>query len=322
MKDVLQLTPFQLIPNNWSHILRRFLLAFILLGSIILVVSAQSDNTPKPKYTIPENALIIENTVESDVFGFGKTVVIRGNVTQGVIALGGDVIVEGKVEGDVATIGGSIFQTQNSYIGGDVIVLGGTYHHGKGSPVRNPEKATVMYAGYEEELRGLMQNPTTLFSPSVSPAYLAQRLLALLFWFLISLFLITIAPGAVSRAVTRLHLKTLYLAAIGISALLVATFGIVGGLSFLPTEISAIVGLATTILFLLAYTFGRVALQAATGNILLKKFYGEGKHSESVALFVGTFFWTFILSLPYIWTIAFGVLITYSFGLVLTARQK
>ena len=43
------------------------------------------------------------------------------------MSLGGDVIVEGVVEGDVATIGGSVIQKAGSRIGGDVIVLGGTY---------------------------------------------------------------------------------------------------------------------------------------------------------------------------------------------------
>ena len=36
-------------------------------------------------------------------------------------------IVEGRVEGDAAAIGGSVFQREGSYIGGDVIVVGGKY---------------------------------------------------------------------------------------------------------------------------------------------------------------------------------------------------
>src|SRR3712207_7390454 len=117
------------------------------------------------------------------------------------MAFGGDIVVEGRIEGDVATVGGSVFQRPNSYIDGDVVIIGGAYNHGKTAPGRNPDSQTVMYAGYENELREAMQNPVSLTAPAFSSWYLVQRILAVLFWFVISFVLTTISPGAISRAI-------------------------------------------------------------------------------------------------------------------------
>ncbi len=108
-----------------------------------------SDDTAAP--------LVIDGANDADVFGLGRSIVVRGDVKKGAIAFGGDVFVEGRVEGDVAAIGGSVFQREGSYIGGDVMVIGGAYHHGKAAPERNPASTTVMFAGYETELRRMMR---------------------------------------------------------------------------------------------------------------------------------------------------------------------
>lgn len=279
----------------------------------------QSANSPANP-TANQATQTIENVYDGDVFGFNKTVVIKGSVTKGVVAFGGDVIVEGRVEGDVAAIGGSVLQRPGSYIGGDVIILGGAYNHGKTAPGRNPISQTVMYAGYEDELRQAMQNPSSLFAPSFSPAFLVQRIVAVLFWFVVSLVLTTVSPGAVSRAISRLHLTSLSIALIGSLAMIVILLGNIGSLKFLPAPLGLVIWLMLTVLLLLAYIFGYVCVQAATGKRLQKLFFGEGKHSESTALLLGAIFWTAVLSVPYVWAATLVGLLVVSLGLVLTAR--
>jgi hypothetical protein len=132
--------------------------------------------------------------------------------------------------------------------------------------------------------------------------------------------LTAITPGAVSRAVMRLQLTNVRVGIIGFVGSIVMTFGVVAGLSVLPTVIAALVGLAALILILLAYLFGRVAIQAATGQWLQRKFLGEKYRSESVALLVGTIFWAILLSLPYVWPFVGAGLLVASLGLALTAR--
>jgi uncharacterized membrane protein len=267
------------------------------------------------------NSIVITETSESDVFGFGKSIIVRGEVKKGVMAFGADVIVEGRVEGDVATIGGSVFQRPGSYIGGDVVIVGGAYNHGKTAPGRQPDSQTVMYAGYEQELREAMQNPASLAAPDFSAWYFIQRILAILFWFIVSLVLTTISPGAVSRAITRLNLSRLKIGVVGASAMLISTLIVGFGLGLLPTPIGILASAMMTVLLFLAYVFGRVVVQAATGKYIYKRLFGEQKRSESTALLLGTCFWVFVLSLPYLWTFAFVGLIIISLGIVLTARQ-
>lgn len=271
--------------------------------------------------SIDENTLIIDDAPEMEVFAFGKTVIVKKQA-KGVLAFGGDVIVEGKVEGDVASIGGSITQKENAFIGGDVIIFGGSYRHESANPLRNEGKETIMYAGYEEELRALTQDPTQIFSPTFSFAFLAQRLLSMLFWFVISLALTTLAPGAVSRAIARFQLSTLKIFAIGFFAFTATTIMIITGLSVLPNYLSAIFGLMAFVLLMLAYVFGRVTMQVSVGKMLQKQFIADKNQSETLAIFIGVFVWTLLLSLPYVWTFALLALFAAGIGLVFTGRSS
>src|SRR2546423_10251897 len=130
---------------------------FIATAAVfILVAAAYAQPTPAEHPGDPQ-ARVIDGVSKTTVFGMGQSIRITGTVKEGAIAFGGDVIVEGSVDGDVAAIGGSVVQRENARIGGDVIVLGGIYHHGKAAPDRDPKSVTIMYAGYEGQLRHVMR---------------------------------------------------------------------------------------------------------------------------------------------------------------------
>ncbi len=295
--------------------LKQSLRGFIYICLVAATFYAQTTITSGSN----NETIIIEEAKDREVFSFGKNVVVKQGA-KGVFAFGGDVIIEGAVEGDVATIGGSIIQKENAFIGGDVIIFGGTYRPESKNPLRNVGKETVMYAGYEEELRNLTQNPSQLFSPTFSWAFLAQRLLSVLFWFIVTLTFATLAPGAVSRAIVRFQLSNLKVIGIGFLIFVVTTFGVIASLSFLPNYVSAIVSLMAFILLMLAYVFGRVTLQVSIGKFLLKRFLPESKQSETLAILIGVFVWTIFLSIPYFWTFALLILMSSSIGLIITAR--
>ena len=269
-----------------------------------------------------EKMVVVEGTNEGTVFGVGNSIRIKGTVKQGAMSFGGDVIVEGTVEGDVAAIGGSVIQKAGSRIGGDVIVLGGSYHTDDTPANRRPEAMTMMYAGYQEELRDMMRNPTGLFSPHWTPAYFGTRLLVVLFWFLVALGFTAAMPGTISRGVARLQLTSLRVAAIGLIGVVVL-FGLVPlGLWILPEPIGVVLGLLALLLLVVAGLFGRVILYAATGRWLQRKYVPAGKNSEAVALLLGTSFWVLLTSLPYVWPFMATFILIISFGLALTARYR
>lgn len=271
---------------------------------------------------LERDALVVEGDTARDVFGMGRSVVVRGRVTHGAMAFGGDVVVEGRVEGDVAALGGSVVQREGSWIGGDVWVFGGAYHHGKSAPGRRPSSSTVMYAGYEGELREAARNPASILAPRWTLPSLGVRVLSVLFWFIVSLALTAATPGPISRAAARLQLTSLRVAVIGFVGAVVISFGVPVSLHLLPPAIGVFVGALASLLLVVAYLFGRVAIHAATGRWLQRLLLSERSRSESVALLLGAVFWALVLSLPYVWAFAVAALVVTSLGLALTARYR
>jgi hypothetical protein len=295
----------------------RLFALFTWLLVLMSAVYAQTSTAP----TAQEKVVLVNGVTDSTVFGIGSSVHVTGTVKQGAMSLGGDVIVEGVVEGDVASIGGDVIQRPGSRIGGDVIVLGGSYYADP-SAQRNTAAKTIMYAGYQQELREMMRDPTGLLSPRWSPTYLGTRLLVLLFWFIVSLALTAVMPGTISRGVARLQLTSIRVATIGLIGVAVLFSLVPLSLWVLPEPLRVLVGLLALLLLIVASVFGRVILYAATGRWLQRKYVAIGRNSEAVALLLGTGLWVLLTSLPYVWPfVAVGILII-SFGLALTARYR
>lgn len=292
-----------------------------VLFAALVILACTSASFAQISVSKEQNTITVDNAPEMEVFSFGKSVVVKQHA-KGVLAFGGDIIVEGRVDGDVAAIGGSVIQRENAYIGGDVIVFGGRYLPDSSQPLRESSKQTVMYAGYEEELRDISQNPSAIFTPSFTWSFFAQRLLSVLFWFIVSLGLTTLAPGAVSRAIARFQLSTLKVVGIGLGTFFAATIGVIASVSLLPNYLSAIFGLMAFVLLMLAYVFGRVALHLSVGKLLQKHFLSERNQSETMAILIGVVAWTILLSVPYVWTLALLALFAAGIGLVLTANKN
>jgi hypothetical protein len=214
-----------------------------------------------------------------------------------------------------------VIQRDGSRIGGDVIVLGGIYHHGKTAPGRDPQSVTIMYAGYEDQLRHVMREPFSLLQPQLSARFFGYRILAVLLWFIISLALTAVMPNTVARAVARLQLTSLRVALIGLLATVVITTGVVVSLLVLPAVIGAVISILSSLLVLVAMLFGRVVIVAATGRWLQRRFFPR-LQSESLVLLLGVAFWVVLASLPYVWPIVIGGMIVISLGLTLTARYR
>ena len=306
-----QATPqFSLKKLDWNRIVAMLVWVLLLFGA----ASAQGASDDK--------VVVVEGINEGTVFGVGQSVRITGTVKQGAMSFGGDVIVEGTVEGDVATIGGSVIQKTGSRIGGDVIVLGGTYRTDDTPAIRGHEAMTMMYAGYQQELRDMMRNPTGIFSPHWTPTYLGTRLLVVLFWFIVALGLTAAMPGTISRGIARLQLTSLRVAAIGLIGVVVLFGFVLLCLWIMPEPVRVLVGLLALLLWIVAGLFGRVILYAATGRWLQQKYVPAGKNSEAVALLLGTSFWVLLTSLPYVWPFMAAFILIISFGLALTARYR
>jgi hypothetical protein len=293
----------------------HYFIVFFLLCFSLTVTAAG------PEFSISEDgkSMTIENAPEMQVIAVAKDVTVKGEAKE-VFSWGGDVTVEGKVDGDVAAFGGNVIQREGAFIGGDVIVIGGTYQPDSKDPLRVAGKETVVIGVFEEELRATAQNPSQLFAPEFSWAFLAQRIMSLLFWFVVTLIFATIAPGAVSRASARFQLSTLKVLGFGLVGFVVVTVGTIMSVGALPEYLSVIFAIMAFALLMLAYVFGRVAMQVSLGKYLQRSLPGNTGRSEALAIFIGSFAWSFLLSIPYIWTLALVILFAAGIGLVVTAR--
>jgi hypothetical protein len=300
---------------------QAFCKTIALLGALLVWMVVAQAQVASDEHPGDPQAKVIDGVSNTTVFGLGQSIRITGSVKEGAIAFGGDVIVEGSVDGDVAAIGGSVIQREGSRIGGDVIVLGGIYHHGKAAPGRDPQSVTIMYAGYEDQLRQVMREPFSLLRPQLSGVFLGTRLLAILVWFIISLALTAAMPNTVSRAVARLQLTSLRVALIGLLGSAVVTLGVFVSLLVLPPVIGAVISIMALLLVIVATLFGRVVIFVTTGRWLQRRFLPR-LQSESVTLLLGVTFWVVMASLPYVWPIIIAGLLVTSLGLALTARYR
>ena len=313
----MSVTNYEYIISTDIRPLQRFVIGLCLL--LVLPLSAVVAQT-----TISEaepETVTVENAPDQEVITIGKNVIVRGGA-KGVLVFGGDIIVEGNVTGDVATIGGSVIQREKGRIGGDVFVIGGSYSHELQKPLRTEGRETVVYAGYETELRQYAKNPSLLFTPSFSWSFLVQRLFSLLFWFVAGYLLTLVSPGAVSRAVGRYRTATLSVFAVGGAGFVLATLVAITSVGVFPGFISGLIAIMAFVSIILAYVFGRVVLQVSVGKRILKFFKPDSKPSDTFAILIGASFWTVMLSLPFVWIAALFVLFAASIGLVLTARRN
>jgi hypothetical protein len=302
----------------WLHSLLRTGVLLLCVACMMEAANAQTPYEPIPG----DDPYVVEGVSDTIVYAIGRSLRVNGTAKNGALALGGDVIVQGTIEGDVAAIGGSVIQLKGARINGDVMVVGGAYRHADPEPLRSPGTQTIMYAGYEQELRNMIRNPKDLLAPHWSAAYIGFRILAILFWFIVSLALTAAMPGTISRGIARLQLTSLRVAIIGFIGAVVIGPGAILALRYLPTPISVVVGLMALLLILIAGLFGRVVIYAATGRWLQRNYVKVGKNSEAVALLLGTTLWIALSSLPYVWPIVIAVVMVTSLGLALTARYR
>lgn len=299
----------------------RGLPSLLLAVAVIPLLFAAVYAHPEITTSEDQTTVIVNDAPEQEVYVIGKSVIVKKQV-KGVLAVGGDVTIEGRIEGDVATVGGNVIQKDGAYVGGDIIVFGGTYKTETQNAPREPGKETVTFGVFEDELRSFGQDPSKVFAPTLSISFFAQRLVVALFWFVVTLAITTLAPGAVGRAVARIQLSWLKVCGLGAAAFIFITSAMIFGALALPNYLGATVGLMGVLLIVLGFVFGRVALQVSVGKMIQRQFLPEANRSETLAILFGVLAWTVLLSLPYVWLIALFAVFIFGIGLVLTGRTS
>ncbi len=264
-----------------------------------------------------KSPLVVTGSADSEIFSFGRQVEVVGSA-RNVLVFGADVKVVGTVAEDVAAVGGTVIQSKGSFIGGDVLVLGGDYVNEAGSEGRTRSRETVVYAGYEKEIREMVLNPASALAPGLTWSFLAQRVLSVLFWFLVAAGVNTLIPSTVGSAISDLGANPLRIAAYGVGTLVAVSAGLSVLVGLIPGLVSTLLGLLVILGILVSYTFGRSVLQVTVGRYVQKRLPWVAGRTEMGALVVGSVIWTLVLSVPYAWTMAVLVLFSMSVGMTVT----
>lgn len=307
--------------SSEDHSSRRSTIIAIVVLFCALIATINVSAGPEISISDDDTTVTIHDAPQQEVFVLGRSVVVSKRA-KGVLAIGGDITIDGTVEGDVATIGGNVIQRKDAYVGGDVIVVGGSYQPEADAPLREAGKETVIFGVFEDELRAIGQKPSSMLTPDLTPSFWVQRLLLMLVWFVVTMIATTLAPGAVSRAISRVNLKPLKIAAIGAAVFLACIIATVTGALATPNFVGATVAVATFLLLTFGYVFGRVTLQIATGKLIQKYFFGDSRRSETGAILIGVIIWGLILALPYIWVASLFAVFIFGIGLLLTGRTQ
>lgn len=266
-----------------------------------------------------EPVIVRADETVSDIVVRGRPLHVVGQVNGSLLVLGSDAIIEGQVHGDATVIGGSIKQRNGGYIGGDVVVVGGDYIQTPEAKPLNPQAQKIVIREYGDYLRETFQRPwRRLFLPQLSPLYVGQRILGLLFYFLIALLLLAIMPTQLNRAIHALKHRASQIGVIGLLSTMLFVVGLFLLVRTLPIEVAASLTLFASLLLLGVYFFGSLATHLLVGRWVQQRFRHGRDRSNINALLYGMAAFAVIFSLPIIGMLTTLGLAIISFGLVST----
>lgn len=259
-----------------------------------------------------------DDEIQEDIVVQGRSVEIVGRVRGGVLALGGNISVTGRVDGDVAAIGGSVFQSEESHVTGDVLVVGGEYAV-PSERCRDTHKDTVLFSGSEQWLRDFFANPTReLIVPRMDRSFFGWRIAAAFLSFVLALTVVAIAPAQISRASERLAADSVKIAAIGLVGTLAGVMVVSLTLISLPPPLSAAISGIVLVGLLVVHLFGRVVAYFLLGRWLQRRMLGARSRSQTVALFLGVLALAVVGSLPVVGALFIFATFILSIGIILT----
>ena len=129
-------------------------------------------------------------------------------------------------------------------------------------------------------------------------------------------------PSDLSRRAAMSLIGAGAASALGSAALMILSALIIVGIVLLPNYVGATLSLMGILLLVLAYVFGRVALQVSVGKLFQKHLLSDNSRSETLAVLIGVVLWTTVLSLPYIWLLGLFAVFAVGIGLILTGRTS
>ncbi len=243
-----------------------------------------------------------------DIIKMNTDIEIEKNMVAGdVVAIGGDVTVYGRVEKNVTAVGGSVILKANSYVGGQVVIVGGEI-------IKDPtavvgERVTQIY------MPRFIPSMTTFVKGGWLALWATISLLVLLGFLGLAILLAALIPENIGVAIMALEQTFIKMFLWGMLwAILVVPIAVllaisIIGILLIPVEI---------LLVVLALVIGYIAAAVFIGKHVLSAL--KKKSPPFVDAILGILVLFLIGFVPVIGPMIKAVFLTAGFGAVLTTR--
>jgi len=267
---------------------------------------------------LQKDIVVEEGEVEDNVISFGGEVIIRGLVTETVLAFGGTILIEGEVQGTVVGFGSDIILKSTAIVEEDVVVIGGILEKEYGSTIGGD---TVQF-GMEtpEDVREFLSEGLGGFlGTRLIPFLLVLKLISLLIWFLLAIFLAAIFPRQIAHASSQIRNHFWPVFGVGLLSIIIYTSLCVfaGFLSLILIGIPVLIALI--FLGIIIKTFGRVTVFCFFGESLARAF-GSKNPTTIGSVILGFVIVSFIGFIPILGSLFYLVLSFLGWGSVIRTK--
>ncbi len=275
------------------------ILVFSTLLIFLYSIGITSDNiTGKTK--------IYKENVKNNLLSFGKDIVVNGTVERSLIKIGGSLKLNGKVNRDVVCISSKVELGKDFFIGGDLIVIGGSL---KGKDENNIKgdihNINFSFKKIDSSLTSFALNSNTLN---------LIKIFFLIVSLIFSLIIFGLAPVKIKKAEELLSDNILRIGSLGILSLLIflILFLLSVILSFIYIGIPLL--LIILIFFICLFIFGRTIVYYSIGQWVINKF-NLSIFSPAIFLLIGVIIYAVLSFIPVAGFILLKMLALFELGI-------
>lgn len=243
-----------------------------------------------------------------DIIKLGADINIpKGMTVRDVVAIGGNVTVSGRVEQDVIAVGGSVTLMANSYVGREIVVVGGKFMKDASAQVKGETSQVYM--------PHFLPSFMNVFKGGWLAVWVAMKVLALLGFLGLAVLLIALMPAHLGSAAAALERS--------FAAMLI--WGILWMILIVPIAVLlaiSIVGIVLIPIEVLIAALAMILGYIVAGMFVGKKIFLSLKRAplpfaDAIA---GILLLAIVSLVPFIGALVIAVFLVAGFGAVLTTR--
>ncbi|MEN8222125.1 MAG: hypothetical protein ABFR36_02605 [Acidobacteriota bacterium] len=275
------------------------ILVFFTLLLLICSIGNSSDNSADKVKMYNEN-------INNNLLSFGKDIIVNGSVERSLIKIGGSLRLNGKVNRDVVCISSKVELGEEFFIGGDLIVIGGSLVG------KNQDNIKGDIHNINLSIKKIDSSLTSFALTSNTLKLI--RIIFLIISLILSLIIFGLIPVKIKKAEELMTDNALRIGSLGILSLL--TFIILFLLAIILSLIYIGIPLLLIILllFICLFVFGRTVMYYSIGQWVINKF-NLSIFSPAIFILIGVITYAILSFIPVAGFILLKVLAIFELGI-------